>query len=136
MASLLQKPLSGMIPARERATINMETKVIGRLFRRPPMSFMYFDSLTCNSQPAHMKSPALKRAWLMRWKNAPVNPKTKFDEVERPAMPNPSIMYPIWETVEYARTFFSSFRTIACEAAKNAVKPPIKATVKKKGYVS
>jgi hypothetical protein len=70
------------------------------------------------TEPEPRKRSALKKAWATMRKIA----------AEYAPTPTAITMYPIWETVEKARTFFMSDWLVAMVAATKAVAPPMPAT--------
>ena len=66
------------------------------------------------TEPAPRNNSALNDAWVIMWKIA----------ATYAPLPTARIMYPIWETVEYASTFLMSFWANAMVAANSAVMPP------------
>jgi hypothetical protein len=74
---LLQKPESGKRAARAAEQMRKVANVFGMYFRMPPMSFFMSKLWTeCDTEPAPRNSPALKKAWVKRWKRAAVHAPT------------------------------------------------------------
>ena len=98
--------------------------VILSFFASPPIVMMspgVFEpacSIACITEPAPRNRPALKNAWVPRWKIA-------ADQLPVPAATN---MKPSCDTVEYASTFFRSVCANAMNAASSAVSAPTVAT--------
>src|SRR6266853_4745461 len=87
--------------------------------RRPPilrMSCSWCRAMM--TEPAPRKRRALKNAWVIRWKMA----------AEYAEAPSATVMYPSWDSVEYATTRLMSYWTTAMRAVKKAVIPPITST--------
>jgi hypothetical protein len=77
ISSFDQKPASGKTPARASVAITKHHLVIGKYFLRPPISRMsnvWWQAWLI--EPAHRKRQALKKAWVKRWKMAPVHAPT------------------------------------------------------------
>ena len=65
--------------------------VQGSFLRRPPMIVMSPEPLiACITEPAQRNRPALKKAWVKRWKTPP----------SKLPVPTPTNMKPSWLTVE------------------------------------
>src|SRR5918996_4812749 len=120
ISSFDQNPAKGGMPARAREPITNVQNVRGIGFLSPPISLMLFEWTAWITEPAPRNSSALKKAWVNRWNIAAV----------WPAGPRPraAIMYPSWDTVEYASTRLMSSWTSASSAAISIVVPPMKAT--------
>ncbi len=91
IASLEKKPEKiGMPQIASQQTKNTPW-VQGISLRRPPILVMSPEPLiACMTEPAHRNKPALKNAWVKRWKT----PASKL------LVPTPANMKPSWLTVE------------------------------------
>ena len=74
---MLKKPANGATPARASEPTRKVAAVIGITRRRPPNRRMSITPpMECITEPAPMKSSALKNAWVTRWKIAAVKPRS------------------------------------------------------------
>jgi len=91
MASLLKKPEKMGTPQIASQQIWKTRVVQGRRLANPPILVMSPEPLmACMTEPAHRKRPALKKAWVKRWKMPPA----------KLPVPTPTNMKPSWLTVE------------------------------------
>ena len=137
--SLDQNPLKNGNPAMDRDPRSMVIEVIFMCLWSPPISLMSSVPTAWMTDPEHMNSRALKKAWFIMWKHPAVNPATPAvisavpsappmsipSATRYPPAPRARIMYPSWETVENARTFLMFMLLSAMVAANMAVTPPM-----------
>src|SRR3954452_15639289 len=109
--SLDQKPASGGIPARAPSPLTHDQNVTGMLRRRPPIRHIEFVSTAWITAPAARNSSALNAAWVSRWNSAAAGQPTA----------SAPVMYPIWLTVDQARTRLMSCWAQAANAPSSMV---------------
>ena len=68
ISSLEKKPLNGGTPDSARPPISMQPNVNGIALRKPPiLSRFWTPAIAAITEPAAMKSSALKKACVIRW---------------------------------------------------------------------
>ncbi|MNH39225.1 hypothetical protein D3C79_1003610 [compost metagenome] len=85
ISSFEKKPENGGIPAIAIVPINIVIHVIGKCFFKPPiLRISCSPPIAWITLPAPKNNNALKNAWVITWKNAPVKAPT----------PKPKNIYP------------------------------------------